>query len=74
MKMEISSRWQPTDKPVLFNLPYVDPREDIDFFGKYSANYATDGKSSLYYPSGSLTTTAAKDWLTGYNYNDNLNL
>lgn len=32
MKIEVSNRWQPTDKYVLLNLPYTDNREDIDIY------------------------------------------
>jgi hypothetical protein len=43
---------------VLFNLPYTENYEAIDFFGKYSANFATDGTGSLYFDNQSLANTA----------------
>ncbi len=74
MKMEMSTRWSPADKPVLFNLPYVDKREHIDFFAKYNPNYAVDSKTALYIPNGSLTTTLPANWLSGQNFNDNMTI
>lgn len=41
MKIEISQRWQPTDKYLLLNLPYTDNRENIDIYTTYNSNYAT---------------------------------
>ena len=72
--MEMSVRWSPTDKPVLFNLPYVDKREDIDFFAKYYPNYAVDSKTDKYFPNGSLTSTLPANWLSGQNFNDNMTI
>lgn len=58
LKIEVSSVWKPTDKNVLFNNPYTENYEAIDFFGKYDATFAADGTSPLYYSNTSLQTVA----------------
>ena len=72
MKIEISTRWEPTDKYVEFNLPYVDKREDIDFFTAYNYDYTKKDYKTKLIPNGSLDPSMRANWLTGYNYNDNL--
>jgi hypothetical protein len=67
LKIEVSRIWQPTDKPVLFNNPYTENYEAMDFFGKYGGTFAADGTGALYYPNGSLTTTLQANWKSGMN-------
>lgn len=56
---------------MLFNNPYTENYEAIDFFGKYGGNFAADGTGPLYYPNGSLTTTTNQlDYISGMNYLD----
>lgn len=56
---------------MLFNMPFVDDREAIDFFGKYGGSYNADKDGSLYFPNKSLTDNAESTWLSGYNVVDN---
>ena len=72
IKMEISTRWEPTDKYVEFNLPYIDKREDIDFFTVYDYTQSKSDYLKYFIPNGTLDPTTRANWLTGYNYNDNL--
>jgi hypothetical protein len=71
MRIEVSNRWEETDKHVLFNMPFVDDREAVDFFGKYNGSYNADKDGALYYKNGSLTNNAESAWLSGYNVVDN---
>jgi hypothetical protein len=71
MRIEVSNRWEENDKNVLFNMPFVDDREAVDFFGKYGGNYAADKDGALYFKNGSLTDNAPTAWLSGYNVVDN---
>ena len=67
MNIEVSVCWQQTDLPVLFNNPYTENYEAIDFFGKYGASYAADGSGPLFYPKNSLTTVTPANWVSGMN-------
>ena len=71
MRIEVSNQWKPEDEYILFNFPFVDGREAVDFFGKYGGSFAADGESNDYYANGSLTNTARENWLSGYNVVDN---
>jgi hypothetical protein len=72
LKIEVSTRWLPTDKYVEFNLPYIDKRESIDFFTKYDYDYKRSDAKNFLLSNGSLDPKTRANWLTGYNYNDNL--
>ena len=52
---------------MLFNNPYTENLEAIDFFGKYGGTFAADGTGSLYYANDSLTKTAQASWVAGMN-------
>lgn len=71
IKIEVSERWTPSDKYVLFNLPYTDPREDIDFFTKYDINYSSANAMTYFIPNYTLDQSTYANWKSGYNYNDN---
>jgi len=72
IKMEMSQRWTPTDKYVEFNLPYVDNREHIDFFTAYDYSVSKADYLKYYIPNKTLDITNKGNWLSGYNFNDNL--
>ena len=72
MKIEVSTRWQPTDKYVLFNLPYVDNREDIDFFKAYDKSYTISDAATYFIPANTLDPLTQSAWQSGFNRNDNL--
>lgn len=72
MKIEVSDRWTPTDKYVEFNLPYVDNREDIDFFTKHGYDVSKADYKTYFIPNGSLDPANRANWLSGYNLNDNM--
>ena len=71
MRIEVSQRWQEADEHILFNFPFVDDREAVDFFGVYGGSYTDEKDTDLYYPNGSLTNNAPTVRLSGYNTVDN---
>ena len=69
MRIEVSPNWKTTDKSLLFNLPYTNNYENIDFYGRYGAVYATESAKttgSLLYADGTLNTVLPAQWISGY--------
>jgi hypothetical protein len=52
---------------VLFNLPITSNFENVDFYGKYGAKFATDGTTPLFYANDSLFKNPQSSWLSGMN-------
>jgi len=52
---------------VLFNLPITSNFENVDFYGKYEAKFATDGTTPLFYANDSLFKNPQSSWLSGMN-------
>jgi len=52
---------------VLFNLPITSNFENIDFYGKHSAKFTTDGAGTLFYANDSLYKIQQSSWLAGMN-------
>ena len=66
MKIEVARTWKPTDKQILFNQPYTDNYENVDFFGYYNKTWTSD-TDPLYYPKTTLDVATKSTWLSGYN-------
>jgi len=49
MKIEVANPWKSTDLNILFNYPYTENYEVIEFFGKYDTSFATSGADPLIY-------------------------
>jgi hypothetical protein len=64
--IEVANPWLVNDFPVLFNEPYTENYEVVEFFNQYNTDFATSGNNpSIYLPPQSLTTTAPANWLSG---------
>lgn len=67
MKIEVANPWKSTDLNILFNYPYTENYEVIEFFGKYDTSFATSGADPLIYlPPQSLADNQEADWKAGY--------
>ena len=71
MKIDVSLRWQPTDKYLLLNLPYTDNREHIDIYRSYNQVYATSSSTGLI-ADNTLQQSNYANWESGFNFNDKL--
>jgi hypothetical protein len=66
MPIEVGKTWSENDFPVLFNWPYTDNFEVIEFFNVLGTNFATSGtNTAVYIPPNSLNSTAPANWLSG---------
>lgn len=48
MRVEVSQMWKPTDKEILFNYPYTDSYEFVDFFATYNSAYKDETDTNFY--------------------------
>lgn len=71
MRIEVSSVWEPTDRPILFNYPYTENYEYIDIFKSYASTYKSDTDPN-FYPGTTLNAATESTWLSGYNKLDTI--